>query len=51
LVAKRWGKVADEAGNLRGLEKLTKGEAANIITRLKHGAKVRNTQCHQFYGI
>jgi hypothetical protein len=28
-------------GSEQGLGKLTKGEAANIITRLKHGAKVR----------
>lgn len=42
LLAKRRG-VSSFDGNEseQGLESLTKGEAANIITRLKHGAKVR----------
>jgi len=39
FVAKRRGIVEDEVN--RSLDKLTKGEAANIITRLKHGAKKR----------
>jgi hypothetical protein len=49
FVAKRWG-VSNFEGDEpeQGLGALTKGEAANIITRLKHGAKVRETDCHIF---
>lgn len=32
----------DQASIAEATEKLTKGEAANIITRLKHGAQVRS---------
>ncbi|EIW86776.1 P-loop containing nucleoside triphosphate hydrolase protein [Coniophora puteana RWD-64-598 SS2] len=49
LVMKRWAKRdIDPASIPERLEKLTKGEAANIITRLKHGAQVgihRNKMC------
>lgn len=38
LVVKRMSKERLEKG---GLANLTKGEAANIIARVKHGAKVR----------
>ncbi|KAK7468850.1 putative ATP-dependent helicase IRC3 [Stygiomarasmius scandens] len=38
FVAKRWSKRMD---NPDQLDNLTKGEAANIITRLKHGAQAR----------
>jgi len=41
-VAKRRGIIGDEVDEPEhGLDKLTKGSAANIITRLKHGAKKR----------
>ena len=47
FVAKRWGirgstlgGVASEDLKEKRIAKLTKGEASNIITRLKHGAKV-----------
>lgn len=41
FIKKRWGKrMMDRAGVAEVTEKLTKGEAANIITRLKHGAQV-----------
>lgn len=52
LVAKRWGKqrasfVDSESGDDRSerIKRLTKGEAANILTRLKHGAQVRSSRC------
>ncbi|KAJ7932447.1 P-loop containing nucleoside triphosphate hydrolase protein [Mycena leptocephala] len=46
LVAKRWGKrmfVSDSDAETKAekIATLTKGEAANIITRLKHGAQAR----------
>jgi hypothetical protein len=47
FIRKRWGLKNDDpdeaATSSEGaqLERLTKGEAANIITRLKHGAQVR----------
>ncbi|KAF8577888.1 P-loop containing nucleoside triphosphate hydrolase protein [Ramaria rubella] len=45
FISKRWGVVKDEGedGPLNDprVDHLTKGEAANIITRLKHGAQVR----------
>lgn len=40
LVAKRHGKMSAGPDGSQNLEQLTKGQAANIITRLKHGAKV-----------
>jgi ATP-dependent helicase IRC3 len=47
LLAKRRGIINHDGDELeQGLSKLTKGEAANIITRLKHGAKVREVKCH-----
>jgi len=51
FVAKRWGHIHRTVQDFREhsgddvfperLKKLTKGEAANIITRLKHGAQGR----------
>lgn len=43
FVGARWFKrtKATEDGNPPDLSKLTKGEAANIISRIKHGAVVR----------
>ncbi|KAJ7634254.1 P-loop containing nucleoside triphosphate hydrolase protein [Mycena polygramma] len=46
LVAKRWGKRtfdsdSDAESKAEKIRTLTKGEAANIITRLKHGAQAR----------
>ncbi|KAE9408139.1 P-loop containing nucleoside triphosphate hydrolase protein [Gymnopus androsaceus JB14] len=43
FVAKRWNKTLED-GEDRQLTNLTKGEAANIITRLKHGAKGRHNK-------
>lgn len=52
IIAKRWQKRPASSGLLDGktnpkhvtleerLARMTKGEAANIITRLKHGAQV-----------
>lgn len=46
FVASRWGKAsktvtgADDQSPTEKIENLTKGEAANIITRVKHGAVV-----------
>jgi ATP-dependent helicase IRC3 len=45
FIRKRW-KVPDAEHDAvddrtARLERMTKGEAANILTRLKHGAKVR----------
>ncbi|KAF5374878.1 hypothetical protein D9758_000323 [Tetrapyrgos nigripes] len=40
FVGKRWSKRSDDSD--KKLENLTKGEAANIITRLKHGAQSRH---------
>ncbi|KAL4069656.1 DEAD-box family helicase [Scleroderma yunnanense] len=37
MILKRWGKRED--GITQKLQNLTKGEAANIITRLRHGAQ------------
>lgn len=34
------GEVGDNAARRLHVERLTKGEAANIITRIKHGAMV-----------
>jgi hypothetical protein len=46
-VAKRRGLVnGDQSG--QSLSNITKGEAANIIARLKHGAKVREVNFHMF---
>ncbi|KAJ7125631.1 P-loop containing nucleoside triphosphate hydrolase protein [Mycena crocata] len=46
FVAKRWGKRkfysdSEDESKAERIEALTKGEAANIITRLKHGAQAR----------
>ncbi|KAK7064266.1 DEAD-box family helicase [Favolaschia claudopus] len=46
FVSKRWGKRrfesdADAESKAQKIANLTKGEAANIITRLKHGAQAR----------
>jgi hypothetical protein len=43
FIAKRWGlaKTDMDAASDPQFDRLTKGEAANIITRLKHGAQVR----------
>jgi len=46
LVAKRWGKRQFDSdleteNKAQRIAKLTKGEAANIISRLKHGAQAR----------
>ncbi|KAJ6519770.1 P-loop containing nucleoside triphosphate hydrolase protein [Mycena sanguinolenta] len=46
FIAKRWGKRkfdsgADAESKAEKIATLTKGEAANIITRLKHGAQAR----------
>jgi len=53
FITKRWGKHQLRQDNFdsngeplapeRRMATLTKGEAANIITRLKHGAQVLNT--------
>ena len=44
FISKRYQKQRDkndaENQDLRDFSELTKGEAANIITRLKHGAQV-----------
>lgn len=40
LVAKRYGKMSEGPDGSQNLVQLTKGQAGNIITRLKHGAKV-----------
>ena len=43
LVSKRWSRLypdADEEKKTEMLETLTKGNAADIITRLKHGSQV-----------
>lgn len=37
VILKRWGKCRDDT--IQKLETLSKGEAANIITRLRHGAQ------------
>ncbi|EKM61106.1 uncharacterized protein PHACADRAFT_156288 [Phanerochaete carnosa HHB-10118-sp] len=49
FLAQRWSKSRKEASEIDGkqperLAALTKGEAANIITRLKHGALVRTKE-------
>lgn len=46
FVSKRWGKRkfdsgSDAEGKAEKIASLTKGEAANIITRLRHGAQAR----------
>ena len=44
LVSKRWSKLYPSAGEeekIKMLENLTKGNAADIITRLKHGCQVK----------
>jgi ATP-dependent helicase IRC3 len=50
IVLKRWGKrlQTDETESTpeQDVARLTRGEAANIITRLKHGALV----CHEISG-
>lgn len=46
LVAKRHGKLGPDPDAIQSLRSLTKGEAANIITRLKHGAKVGILQAY-----
>lgn len=52
FVAKRRGKISDpEDDSLEALGHLTKGQAANIITRLKHGAKVRQIQALKQHSI
>lgn len=44
-MAKRLGKANNGTdGSIQELGQLTKGQAANIITRLKHGAKVRRAE-------
>jgi len=48
LVESRWnkapkyvqGEMRDDAARTLRIERLTKGEAANIIARIKHGAMV-----------
>lgn len=43
FIRKRWSRAKDEPENSKiqlTIDKLTRGEAANIITRLKHGAQV-----------
>jgi hypothetical protein len=52
FIAKRWSKQKSPPDPELGvvsveqkIEKLTKGDAANIITRLKHGAQVITTIC------
>ena len=43
LVSKRWSSIypdMDEEKKRKLLDKLTKGNAADIITRLKHGSQV-----------
>ena len=43
LVSKRWSKIypdLEEERREKMLENLTKGKAADIITRLRHGAQV-----------
>jgi len=47
FIAKRWVKVqtgddSDDSSQELRIEKMSRGEAANIITRLKHGAQVSN---------
>lgn len=47
FIAKRWVKVqtgdhSDDISQELRIEKMSRGEAANIITRLKHGAQVSN---------
>lgn len=53
FIAKRWGLAkADMTLDTQAkVNQLTKGEAANIITRLKHGAQVRITQYTFLTGI
>ncbi|KAI0032731.1 P-loop containing nucleoside triphosphate hydrolase protein [Vararia minispora EC-137] len=54
-VAKRWGMNFDKLENGKAddltfperITKLTKGEAANIITRIKHGAMVSASPCFE----
>jgi len=43
LIMKRWLKQGptNQVSTLEDIEQMTKGEAANIITRLKHGAQTR----------
>jgi ATP-dependent helicase IRC3 len=48
FVAKRWGKTklmlqsdSESESQAKRIAEMTKGEAANIITRLKHGAQSR----------
>jgi ATP-dependent helicase IRC3 len=43
FVSNRWKKLDKETDGARDskIAKLTKGEASNIITRIKHGAIVR----------
>ena len=43
LVSKRWSKIypgVEEERRTKMLENLTKGNAADIITRLRHGSQV-----------
>lgn len=58
FVAKRWGMrsatlvQSDTPGETSfpdEVKNLTKGQAANVITRLKHGAQVRCLSFHSFY--
>jgi ATP-dependent helicase IRC3 len=48
FIAKRWGlaKAEMDVDSHLKIDQLTKGEAANIITRLKHGAQVRILQSY-----
>ncbi|EJD04075.1 P-loop containing nucleoside triphosphate hydrolase protein [Fomitiporia mediterranea MF3/22] len=39
-------KGGDKLGQSIDVDNLTKGQAANLITRLKHGAQVRNQEVH-----
>ncbi|KAG6856640.1 hypothetical protein H0H87_002230 [Tephrocybe sp. NHM501043] len=44
MLLKRWSKhsdIVDEASRTEKISRMTKGQAANIITRLKHGAQKR----------
>ena len=58
LVESRWhkapkyvqGEKAHDAARGLRIQRLTKGEAANIITRIKHGAMV-SVPHYQSYGI
>ncbi|PFH54425.1 hypothetical protein AMATHDRAFT_134467 [Amanita thiersii Skay4041] len=41
LISKRWTKHSSDEEKKIKIKSLTKGQAANILTRLKHGAQVR----------